>query len=120
MNHSKSIVSLVLVGLFFFAASANAATDGAAKANARSVEESGIANEVNSCIAAVREHLDYTDIARVRHDVLAIERRTVGYTLKIRTFMYDVTDERVNRAYEATCVVNGKNVPMSFEIREGL
>lgn len=109
-NHRKSLASLALVGLSVFGSVAAAAT----------VEESGVANEVNACVAKVREHLDYSDATRVLHDVLAIERRTVGYTLQIRTMLYDANDEQAIRAYAATCVVNGDNAPMSFEMREGL
>ena len=117
MNHSKTIVSLALVGLMVFATSANAATERSAST---SVEQSGVAHEVNSCVAAVREHLDYTDAASVKHDVLAIERRTVGYTLKIRTMLYDAAGDREIRAYKATCVVNGNNAPLNFAIEEDL
>ena len=108
-NHSKTITSLTIAGLFFFAAQANAAT----------VEESGVANEVNACVAEVRNRLDYADAARVRHDVTAIERRTVGYTLKISTSLYDETETQPIRAYAATCIVNGDNAPLSFAIAEG-
>ncbi|MEJ2129887.1 MAG: hypothetical protein P8X81_13745 [Woeseiaceae bacterium] len=111
IKNSKAIVSLALVGLFILAAPAKADT----------VEESGVASEVNSCVTAVREHVDYTDAARVRHDVMAIERRTVGYTLKIRTMLYDdAAPDQAIRAYAATCIVNGNNPPLSFEMREGL
>ena len=73
-------------------------------------------NEVNSCIAAVREHLDYADATRVRHDIKAIERRTVGYTLKIDTSLYGEAEEQAIRAYATTCVVNGANQPLKFTI----
>ena len=109
-NRNKAVTSIILAGIYAFASPANAAT----------AEESGVAHEVNSCVAEVREQLDYTDAARVRHDVMAIERRTVGYTLKIRTMLYDVADDQAIRAYAATCIVNGDNPPLSFEIREGL
>jgi hypothetical protein len=109
-NRNKALVSIVLAGLYVVASPAGAAT----------AAESGVENEVNSCVAEVREHLDYTDAAKVRHDVMAIERRTVGYTLEIRTMLYDVAGDQQIRAYAATCVVNGNNAPLSFEIREGL
>lgn len=105
-NRNKAILSLALTGLFVLAAPAGAAT----------VEESGIANEVKSCVAEVRERLDYSDATRIRHDVKAIERRTVGYRLKIRTSVYGEAEGKAIRAYAATCVVNGDNVPLSFSI----
>lgn len=108
-NYSKSIVSLALIGLFAVSATTHAAT----------VEESGVANEVNACVSQVREHLDYTDATRVRHDVKAIERRTVGYTLKISTSLYSAEENEAIRAYVATCIVNGDNPPLSFDMEEG-
>jgi len=105
-NRNKAIVSIVLAGLYAFASPAGAAT----------VAESGVENEVNSCVAAVREHLDYAGAVRVRHDVTAIERRKVGYTLKIDTSLYTEADADAIRAYAATCVVNGDNPPLKFSI----
>jgi len=107
-NLEKAVVSLALTGLFVLAAPAGAAT----------VAESGVASEVESCVAEVRERLDYSDATRVRHDVIAIERRTVGYTLKISTSLYGEAEGEVIRAYAATCVVNGDNQPLQFDISE--
>lgn len=107
-NSNKAILSLVLTGLFVLAVPAGAAT----------VEESGVANEVESCVAEVRERLDYSDATRIRHDVTAIERRTVGYTLKIRTSVYGAAEGKAIRAYAATCVVNGDNLPLRFSFSE--
>ena len=53
----------------------------------------------------------------MRYDVLAIERRTVGYTLKISTALFGEGEGDVIRAYATTCVVNGNNKPLSFDIR---
>ena len=107
-NRNKAVVSIALAGLYVFASPAGAAT----------VAESGVENEVNSCVAAVREHLDYADATKVRHEITAIERRTVGYTLKISTSVYGEAEEQAIRAYAATCVVNGDNLPLSFDITE--
>lgn len=105
-NRNKAILSLALTGLYVLAAPAGAAT----------LEESGVESEVKSCVAEVRERLDYSDATRVRHDVIAIERRTVGYTLKISTSVYGEAEGEAIRAYAATCVVNGDNLPLSFDI----
>jgi hypothetical protein len=108
-KYSKAATSIILAGLYVAASPANAAT----------ASESGVENEVNSCVAEVRDHLNYTDASKVRHDVRAIERRKVGYTLKISTSLFGENEKQVIRAYAATCVVNGDNPPLSFEIREG-
>lgn len=107
-NRSKTAISLTLAGLYILAAPAGAAT----------VAESGVEHEVNSCVAEVRERMDTTDATRVRHDVLAIERRTVGYTLKISTSVFGADEGEAIRAYATTCVVNGNNKPMKFSISE--
>ena len=108
-NRNKAVLSLALTGLYILAAPVGAAT----------VAESGVASEVESCIAAVRERLDYSNATRIRHDVTAIERRTVGYTLKISTSVYGEAEGEAIRAYAATCVVNGDNQPLQFNISEG-
>jgi len=105
-NRNKAVVSIALAGLYVFASPAGAAT----------VAESGVEHEVNSCVAAVREHLDYADAEKVRHDITAIERRTVGYTLKISTSVFGEAEEQAIRAYATTCIVNGKNQPLKFTI----
>ena len=107
-NRNKTILSLALTGLYVLAVPAGAAT----------AEESGVENEVEACIAEVRERLDYSDATRVRHDVTAIERRTVGYTMKISTSVYGEAEGETIRAYAATCVVNGDNQPLSFDISQ--
>jgi hypothetical protein len=107
-NRSKAVISLTMIGLFAVAGSAAAAT----------VAESGLESEVNSCVAEVRERLDYSDATRVRHDIVAIERRTVGYKLKIDTSVYGEAEGEAIRAYAATCVVNGNNKPLQFTISE--
>jgi len=105
-NRSKTIISLTLVALYTFAAPAGAAT----------VAESGVADEVNSCVAEVRERVDYSDAIGMRHDIVAIERRTVGYTLKISTSVFGADEGKTIRAYATECVVNGNNKPMQFSI----
>ena len=107
-NRNKAVISLTLIGLYVFAAPAGAAT----------VAESGIASEVNSCVAAVREQLNYDGATRVLHDVVAVERRTVGYTMKISTLVFGESESEAIRAYAATCVVNGDNEPLQFSISE--
>jgi hypothetical protein len=44
----------------------------------------------------------------------------VGYTLKISTSLYGEAEGEAIRAYAATCVVNGDNQPLQFDISEGV
>lgn len=107
-NPSKAVISLTLIGLFVFSVPAGAAT----------VAESGVADEVNSCVAEVRERLDYNDATHIRHEIVAIERRTVGYTLKISTSLFGEAEGEVIRAYATICIVNGNNKPLKFTFSE--
>jgi len=107
-NRNKTAISLILAGLFVLATPAGAAT----------VAESGVEHEVNSCVAEVRERVDYSDATRIRHDIVAIERRTVGYTLKISTSLFGADEGEAIRAYATICVVNGNNKPMKFSMSE--
>jgi len=108
INRSKAVISLTLIGLFTIAGPTHAAT----------AAESGLENEVNQCISVVRQHLNYDDAIGVRHVVTAIERRTVGYTMKIDTAVVGEEQDEAIRAYATTCVVNGNNKPLKFEISE--
>ncbi len=108
MNLNKTTISLTLIGLFVLAGSANADT----------VEESGLENEITQCLSAVRQQLNYDDAIGVRHIVNAIDRRTVGYTMTIETEVIGGQENETIRAYASTCVVNGNNKPLRFEINE--
>lgn len=109
MKYHNMIPGLVLVPFLALTQAAGAAT----------LDQTDVASEVNSCVAAVRENVDYVDATRIRHDITAIERRTVGYTLKISTSLYGETEERPIRAYAATCIVNGDNPPLRFTMERG-
>jgi hypothetical protein len=62
--------------------------------------------------------VDYNEATRVHHDVVAIERRTVGYTLKISTSLFGGPKGETIRAYVTTCIVNGNNKPLKFTFSE--
>lgn len=90
----------------------------AGQASAAQETWSGIDTEISACVAAVAEHADYSDATKVRHDVVAVKERTVGYKLTIETSLYDDASNIAIRAYATSCVVNGSNVPMQFSISE--
>lgn len=74
--------------------------------------------EIRSCVATVAENADYADATRVRHAVVGVKERTVGYKLTIQTSLYAENGEAAIRQYATSCVVNGNNVPMQFSISE--
>ena len=74
--------------------------------------------EIDSCVAAVAARADYSDAAHVRHAVVDIKERTVGYRLTIETSIYSDANDSVIREYATSCVVNGKHAPMQFTMTE--
>lgn len=74
--------------------------------------------EVRSCVATVGEQASYDDATRVRHAVVGVKERTVGYKLTIETSLYNEDSETAIRQYATSCVVNGNNVPMQFSMKE--
>ena len=87
-------------------------------ASAAQNEWTEIQAEIDSCVAVVADHADYTDASRVRHEIVSVKERTVGYKLTIETSIYANTDDAAIREYATSCVVNGNNPPMQFSIDE--
>lgn len=87
-------------------------------AGAASVDEVKYESEVRSCIAEIRNHVGYEDASHVRHDVVLVKPKLVGYVMKIDTAIYTETAEGPAREYATYCVVNGNHKPLKFEISE--
>jgi hypothetical protein len=77
-----------------------------------------IETEINSCVSAIAEQANYDDATRVRHTVVDVKERTVGYKLTIETSIYSDNGDAAIREYSTSCIVNGNNVPMKFSINE--
>jgi hypothetical protein len=90
----------------------------AGQAGAAQQEWSGIDAEIRSCVATVGQNANYADATRVRHDIVGVKERTVGYKLTIETSLYNERDDAAIREYATYCVVNGSNAPMQFSISE--
>ena len=110
MNHSNKIGTSIL------SAAALIALAGPASAAQNDWRE--IQTEINSCVAAVADHANYGDAARVRHTVVDVKERTVGYKLSIETSIFTESGDAAIREYASSCVINGSNAPMRFEINE--
>jgi hypothetical protein len=110
MNHRKIIGSSILsaAALFILAGTATAAQGNWGE----------IQTEINSCVAAVAEQANYSDAARVRHAVVDVKERTVGYKLTIETTIFSESANTAIREYATTCVVNGNHAPMKLDISE--
>lgn len=110
MNYRKSLTTQILsaAALILLAGQASAA-----KGSWQEIE-----SEINSCVSAIAEQANYDDATRVRHTVVGVKERTVGYKLTIETSIYSDNGDVAIREYATSCVVNGNNVPMKFSISE--
>lgn len=75
------------------------------------------ADEVDSCVSAVNEHIDLSDANRVRHTVVEQKHTGIGYALSIETSVFAAGSERRFSAY---CVANGSGTPLKFRIDESV
>jgi hypothetical protein len=78
-------------------------------------DKPAFAREVDSCLEAVNATLDLDSAKRVRHFVSNAKRTGIGYVLTIETAVTFATSEK---NYEAYCVANGNNAPLTFRIEE--
>ena len=116
MSNLKHVIFTSLAGIGLTSTLAVLGLTFSGYASAAELADLGLEHEVNACVAEVRNHADFEDAVRVRHDVVAIERRIVGYTMNITTSVYGEADGEAIRAYATTCIVNGNNKPLKFTI----
>lgn len=110
MNHTKLTGKGILgVAAIFFLSG---------QASAKQEQWTEIDAEINSCVATVAQQANYADATRVKHAVVDVKERTVGYKLIIETSLYNENSEGAIREYATSCVVNGNNIPLQFSISE--
>jgi len=88
------------------------------QASAATVDEIKYNSEVKACVAEIQDHVNYDNASRVRHDVVLVKRKLVGYAMKIDTSIYTESADDATREYATYCVVNGNHKPLKFEISE--
>lgn len=108
MMRQSKLVTFTAIGMLGLAVQASAAT----------VDEIKYDREVKSCVAEIRNHVSYDGASRVRHDVLLIKPKLVGYVMRIDTSIYTDAAGAPSREYATYCVVNGNHKPLKFEISE--
>lgn len=110
MNYSKTAMKSILgsAALVVLAAQATAAEE----------TWSGIESEIDSCVSVVADQVDYNDATRIRHAVVGVKERALGYKLNIETSLYSDASDQAIREYKTSCVVNGSNLPVDFSISE--
>ena len=73
---------------------------------------------IDSCVAEIGLHADYSNAKRVLHTLKKTDRRSLAYELKFSTDIYGENKETLIRTYKAKCVVYGDKKPVYFRIRE--
>ena len=76
------------------------------------------AKEVDACLAAVNEQVDYDDATRVRHNVVELQNTFSGYVLAIDTQVFTDTDEIAVREYASKCIAKDDGKPRKFSINK--
>lgn len=108
MMNRKTAISLTLVGLF--AANVAFAIPGFTTEAPQS--------SVDTCVAEVANHADFTDAANVVYNVKTEDRRVSGYKLRIQTLVYGADGDTVIREYAAACAINDQSQIKRFQIRQ--
>lgn len=72
-------------------------------------------DELESCVAAVRDKLDLDGVHRIQHVVTKSSPQDLGYALTIRTSTYA---DGAEKEYSAYCVTIGKRKPSRLTIEE--
>lgn len=90
----------------------------AAPVTASKYEQAELAKEIQSCVAEVGNHADYSNAAKVKHEIVVTERRSIGHKLNIKTSVYSDAGDEAIRAYATRCVVYRDNKPVRFKISE--
>lgn len=73
--------------------------------------------DIRQCVQAIGDRADYDGAARVQHEVSSKERMTIGYTLKIKTSVFD-QDGGTVREYSTTCVATGGDAPRKVDFQQ--
>lgn len=87
-------------------------------AGAANVDAIAYRQEVQSCVAEIKDSIDVNDASRVRHDIEIVKEKLVGFAMKINTSLYTEYAGEPTREYATYCVVNGAHKPLKFEINE--
>ena len=110
MKKGNQVISAVLGSVVLSLLS----VPGAAAGN----EWSDIDAEIASCVATLGDQASYDAAHYVRHAVVAVKERSVGYKLDIQTAVYGEAADTPIREYATTCVVHGSHAPMNLVVRE--
>lgn len=73
------------------------------------------ADELESCVTAIKSEIDLDGVNRIRHIVTNSNARGIAYELKLETSTFaDGTEKN----YAAYCLVTGKSKPSRLRVEE--
>jgi len=109
-NRIKTISTATLLFLLGFAAVPDA--------NAGFVPATrGTSDQIQTCVAEMRKHLDYGDAARVVHWISDIDQRNlVEMVIKIKTAVYSEVGDEMPATYTASCVTGTMGDLVDFRL----
>ena len=102
----KTLIALTLAGLFV--------TDLAV--GSPYFDQEAPQSSLDACIAEVSNNVDYDGASEVQHFVESKPRSVSGFTVRIRTEVYD--GESVIREYRSNCAINRIDQIRNFRIRD--
>ena len=109
MKIASKAVGITLAASSLFVSAAAAADYTSVETPTRSIE---------SCVAEIGGHADYSNAGRVRHELEATDRRSLAHKLTFNTKVYGESEDEVIREYATKCIVYGDNKPIYFKIVE--
>ena len=76
------------------------------------------ASTIEACVAEIDDRANFEGATRVRHEVDAKKRRSIGHKLRIESIVFDDNAGTVLREYATTCVVTRGTEPYRFRMEE--
>lgn len=73
------------------------------------------ADELESCVTAIKSEIDLDGVSRIRHIVTNSTAQGIAYELKLETSTFAGDKEK---SYSAYCLVTGKNSPSRLRVAE--
>lgn len=107
MSNRSNALATVLAVTFSIGFSATALAD----------RDAGIryADELESCVAAMKERLDLDGVYRIQHIVTKSDAQGIAYALTLETSTFsDATEKQ----YSTYCVATGNHRPSRLQIEE--
>ena len=102
----KTVISLAMIGLF----AANVAMA------SPPIDTEAPQSSLDTCLAEVAENADYVGASNVMHYVESKPRSVSGFTVSIKTLVYD--GENVIHEYAARCAIDRQDHIRYFRMRD--